>query len=195
MFVMQRSRAGELHRALRHRHARRRIENPQSRAQAIVSSNDCSGVYVRRSGAAGDYRRIESCLGENIRQGRSCGAPRAEAINAAEQDAENEHRQSRLHRSDQLTYLRRPDRCPGHLPNCPFNYPHSGTARLWARLPISIPRQDPFFSVTYQNICLAQHLHTSTWSFGWNGAARREARFSARFDRQSSRPIHRRRRR
>jgi len=37
--------------------------------------------------------------------------PRPEEINAAEQVAETEHQQSRLHQPRQLTYLSRPGRC------------------------------------------------------------------------------------
>ena len=48
------------------------------------------------------------------------------------------------------------------LSDCPCNYPHSGTARLWAGLRLVSPRQAPYFSVTYQTVGLAQHLHSST---------------------------------
>ena len=85
---------------------------------------------------------------------------RAEAINAAEQDAETEHQQSRLRRPRQLTYLSRPGRGPSRS-DCPFHSPYSGTARLWARLSMAAARHDPSFSLTYQNVGLAQHLHTA----------------------------------
>ncbi len=70
--------------------SRAELKKTSSRPVAIGS------IDVRRSGASGNYRCFEKRVRKNIRQRWSGRAPRTQTHNAPEQDAQAEHRSSRL---------------------------------------------------------------------------------------------------